>query len=168
MGANSSVLTGRPKPVSGYRYSVAGKYLQGTVAFSKVDGLKDESEIVEYREGTDPNTIAKYPGLSSYDTLTLERGVSTDKSLVQWRQRVSTAAGGASGPQSTGAMPSFGSEDYTDDLTITVYDRGGAAVHTWRVLNAWPHLLEWDSLDAQSSDILLHRLVICHEGLLHE
>ena len=47
-----------------------------SIGLSKISGLKDSSEVIEYREGNEPAVKHKQPGLSSADNLTLERAIS--------------------------------------------------------------------------------------------
>jgi phage tail-like protein len=64
-----------------------------TVAgFSEVSGLTTDSNVMEYREGSDNNagvnTMRKLPGLTKYNNIVLKDGITTDNSIWQWRQTV--------------------------------------------------------------------------------
>ena len=60
-----------------------------TVAgFSEVTGLNQESNVIDYREGQEPITPRKLPGLNKFGNITLKRGISPDLSVYNWRKTV--------------------------------------------------------------------------------
>jgi len=152
-------IVGRARPTAGFKFSVECSFLSGVTSFSKVTGLEDESTVIEYREGQDPATMSKFPGLSTFPNLVLERGTTTDRSLIRWRERVIRI-------DKTGGNTVWGNEDYAADLQINMWDRGGKLVRLWVVHNAWPAKLSHGDLDASSSEILIMSLELAHEGLV--
>jgi phage tail-like protein len=57
--------------------------------FSEIGSLDTETEIIEYRNGTDRiNAVRKLPGLDKYANITLKRGFTADRTLWDWRQAV--------------------------------------------------------------------------------
>ena len=52
-----------------------------SAGFSECTGLDSESDVVEYREGSDDITVRKLPGLKKFSNVTLKRGVSTNTDL---------------------------------------------------------------------------------------
>jgi len=56
--------------------------------FTEVSGINMESDIVEYREGSDTATVRKLPGLRKYGNITLKRGYTTNSELWDWRKTV--------------------------------------------------------------------------------
>lgn len=54
----------------------------------KSAGLDSETEIVYYREGSEPNVVRKTAGLSKYSNIVLKRGVTKDSFLWDWRKQV--------------------------------------------------------------------------------
>jgi phage tail-like protein len=143
----------------GFKYKVEIPGFDAGIGFSKVSGLKEESEVVEYREGTDPITPHKFPGLVSYDNIVLERGLSSNDDLVTWRRQVLSAMRGANA--SAEGVPGA---DIRRPVTIRLYDRDGKEVKQWQVYEAWPAVLEYGDLDANSSDVVLHTMELAHEG----
>src|SRR4051812_44825108 len=63
---------------------------------SKVSGLKWTTEVVSHREGNDPSTARHSPGRTSFEAITLERGVTFDPAFEKWANLV-YAPGGAGG-----------------------------------------------------------------------
>jgi len=147
------------RPVSGYKFkvSVPGK-LPGVAGFSRVSGLESETEVVEYREGTDSLTNRKFRGLVTFPAVVLEKGVTSDsKALSNWYKDVSDATQLFKGKSHPG---------HRSDANIQLLDREDQVATTYKLKNAWPMKLQYDDLDAGSSDILVHRLELAHEGLI--
>jgi len=148
----------RNDPYRGYKFRVEIDGFE-SAGFSKVSGLKSATEITEYREGTDEATPHKLPGLTTYENITLERGVSIDKDFQTWRAQVKEARDGDGSSAEGVPTPEF-----RKDIAIQLYDKGGEKVKEWEIYDAWPAEDEIDDLDAASSDVLIGRLVLAHEG----
>ncbi len=145
----------RVDPYRGFRFRVldlSGAQLGG---FNTIDGLRDETEVVEYREGIDGVTARKLPGFTSSDNLVLERGLSVNDSLQRWREEVWAAK-----TDNTGRPDA----EFRRDLAIELLDQQGRIVKRWRVTEAWPAIYEVGTMDAQSSDVLIERIELANEG----
>ena len=123
-------LSGRQKdPLKRFKFRVE---IDGiTVAgFNKVSGLKDNTEVVEYREGTDPATPRKVSGLSNHDNIILDRGLSADVTeLAEWREEVMKYDGTDGGPP----------EEMRKNVRIQILSKDGKRVEkTYTLLHAWP------------------------------
>src|SRR5688572_20363683 len=57
--------------------------------FSEVTGLNAEANVIEYREGTDPLTMRKLPGLEKFANVVLKRGVTKNPELFNWHKTIS-------------------------------------------------------------------------------
>jgi len=143
------------RPVSGYKFSVTCNKLGGEVGFAKVSGLESETAVVEYREGGEALTVQKLRGLESHPVVVLEKGVSGPE-LIKWYKEVSN-------PDKSFMGESH--EKMTASIQITLKDREGGPKTTFKLMKAWPCKVTYDDLDATSSDVLVHRLEICHEGI---
>jgi phage tail-like protein len=119
--------------------------------FTEVSGLSSENEVVEYRDGNDPNVVRKLPGRLKYDNIVLKRGVTSDSSLWQWRRMVEV--GNIAEARTNGKL--------------TLLDRG-SPVASWRFVNAWPSKVSGPQLNDEGRDIAIDELVIAHEGLTRE
>lgn len=64
--------------------------IEGTsvAGFTEVSGINMETDVVEYREGSETATVRKLPGLRKYGNITLKRGFTTNEELWQWRKTV--------------------------------------------------------------------------------
>ena len=85
--AQFTVNPRRFDPYKNFKFRVKwdGRYVAGV---SKVSALKRTTEMVEHREGGDPSTSRKSPGRTSYEAITLERGVTHDIDFEQWANKV--------------------------------------------------------------------------------
>ena len=75
--AQFNVNPNRVDPYKNFKFRVKwdGRVVAGV---SKVSALKRTTEVVEYRAGGDPSTSRKSPGRTTYEPITLERGVTHD------------------------------------------------------------------------------------------
>jgi phage tail-like protein len=123
------------------------------IGFTEVSGLEAETEVIEYREGT--NKLfhkTKQPGLTKYSNITLKRGVfKGDFEFFQWWQK-------------TFAFQEV-SQKFRRDITIKLLDETHAPVIVWNLVNAWPCRVRWSSLNATENEVLMEELEITHEGL---
>ena len=134
-------------------------------SFQKVSGLKTSIEVVEYREGNMPDRMEKFSGMMTYDTITLERGVSYDDDFNKWMSSVCNVQGGGGDSVPSGGGADFGAESYRKDLTITLFNKQGIGVKEYKIKGAFPSEYEVGDLDATSNDVLINTLVLQHHGI---
>ena len=94
--------------------------------------------MVEHREGVDPSMWRKSPGLTKFDPITLERGVTHDRAFEQWANKVRNFGAGS------GAEVSL--KDSRKDITIDMFNEAGQLVLPYRVYRCWvrrPCRLGW-------------------------
>ena len=135
-------------------------------AFQKVSGLKTSIEVVEYREGNMLDRMEKFSGMMTYDTITLERGVSFDDDFRKWMASVcdATTGAGTTGVPNGGG-PDFGEGNYRKDVVINLHNKQGAIVKEYKIIGAFPSEYEIGDLDATSNDVLINTLVLQHHGI---
>ncbi|HEV3222111.1 MAG TPA: phage tail protein [Puia sp.] len=123
------------------------------IGFTEVSGLEAETEVIEYREGS--NILyhkTKQPGLTKYSNIILKRGVfKGDFEFFQWWQKTFFF-------QEVNAK-------YRRDISIKLLDETHAPIITWNLANAWPCRVKWGSLNATENEVLMEELEITHEGL---
>lgn len=122
------------------------------VGFSEASGLTMETEVIEYRDGANPEYgPLKMPGIPSYGNITLKRGVMpSDNEFFEWLN--------------TTALNTVERRD----LTISLLNEDHEPVMTWRVQNAFPVKVEGPELNATGNDVAIETLEIAHEGLTIE
>ena len=60
---------------------------------SKVGALKRTTEVVKHRDGGDNSTDHKSPGRTTYDAITVERGITHDPEFEAWANKVHPYSG---------------------------------------------------------------------------
>ena len=142
-------------PFRGYKYTVQIDPTFDTKGgFNSVTGLRAETEMVEYREGSDPGWTRKLPGMTSFDNLVFKKGISVDSTFEIWHSMVK---GGFEG----GEIPDGG---IRRTITISLKDRPAlSTVKQWIARECWPTIYEVDELQAQSSDVLIETLELVVE-----
>jgi len=144
----------RVDPFRGFRFRVQIPGFTES-GFTKVGGLNDETEEVEYREGDGPGRMRKLPGLTKYDPIKLEKGKAADNTFQRWRNQVSQAV-------RDGGLPDAA---FRKDVTIILLSHQNVPVKSWKIHDAWPSKLEHGDMDASSSDVMIETLTLVHEGL---
>ena len=117
--------------------------------FMTVSGLEEETEVREYREGTDQTSVRKLAGLNSFSPIVLEMGSTFDTSLWDWRQKVRRE----------------GAQGNRKSISIIQQNEAQEEVKRWQVFDAWPSKFTAPELDASSSDNAVESVEIQHEGL---
>lgn len=141
-------------PAVAFRFEVQAR--GANLGFSKVGGLKDETDVIEYREGADEAVIRKIPGLRKFEPIVCERGMTSQgRELIKWRDDV-IACKGPDG------------EGFRSTLTVTVKNCDGTAARVVKVGKAWPSLLEISDLDAKSSEVNIEMVQFQHEGVTEQ
>lgn len=154
--AKFTVNPHRFDPYKNFKFRVKwdGKYVAG---ISKVGALKRTTEVVEYREGGDPNSLRKSPGLSKFDAITLERGVTHDTEFEKWANKVWNFK---SGP---GAEVSL--KDFRKDIIIEMYNEAGQLAIAYKVYRCWVSEFQTlPDLDANANSVAIESIKLENEG----
>jgi len=116
-------------------------------SFASLDGPGLSIEILEFREGGDPNAIPrKLPGRTTFANLTLKRGYVNQSFFESWIQQVREAA------------PNF-----RKNLSLVILDRRGVETARYDLFNCWPASWKLSSLDGKGNDVLVEEVVIAVE-----
>lgn len=120
-----------------------------TAGFSLCDLPASTSPVIEYREGNDPPTARKLPGLNEFGPLVLEKGVTDASSeLFEWRHLVEEGR----------------QREAKRAVAVVLLDGEGNAGVRWEFVNAWPSAYEAPHLSATGNEVAIERLVVDHEG----
>ncbi len=119
------------------------------IGFAEVTGLTIDVEVIEYREGSDKEyTPRKLPGRTTYDDVTLKRGIMAgDGEFFEW---ISTA---------------IAHQVERRDVVVSLLDAEHNPMMTWKLRNAFPSKLEGPGLNAAGGAVAIETLVLTHEGL---
>lgn len=154
--AQFTVNPTRFDPYKNFKFRVwwDGRYVAGV---SKVSALRRTTEMVEHREGGDPSTSRKSPGRTSYEAITVERGVTHDTEFEKWANKVWNFGSGA------GAEVSLA--DFRKDIIIDFFNEAGQKAISYRVFRCW--VSEYQALpelDANANAIAIQTLKLENEG----
>lgn len=149
--------TNRYDPYKAFKFEVtiSGNMVFAKAGFQKVSGLKMSTDVTEYREGGDNNTVSKIPGLTKFDPITLERGMSEDTDMWNWAIKLFNLDG------DTGVAES---PSYRANMEIALKDRNGKVVRKWQVPNCWVSKYETGDFDAMSNNVMIEKIEVVHEG----
>nr|WP_274387838.1 phage tail protein [Salsipaludibacter albus] len=156
MMAQFTVNAERFDPYKNFKFRVRwdGRYVAGV---SKVGALKRTTEPVEHREGGDPSTSRKSPGRTSYEAITLERGVTHDTEFESWANKVWNFGSGL------GAEVSL--KDFRKDIVIELYNEAGQVALAWKVYRCWVSEFQaLPELDANANAVAIQMLKLENEG----
>lgn len=137
----------RDDPYTGFNFLVEIDGIT-VAAFKQVGGLGSETEVIEYRTGSDKtNTVRKLPGLTKYANIVLKRGVTQDAQLWNWRKTVEQ-----------------GAVDRRNGSIVLLDDERKPIVR-WHFSNGW--ICKWvgPELNAEANDVAIETVEIAHEGL---
>jgi len=137
-----------------FRLKWDGKFVAGV---SKVSGLKRSTEVIEHREGGDPSTSRKSPGLTQFAPIILERGLTQDHEFEAWANKVWQFGAG------------LGSEvalaDFRKDIVLEFYNEAGQKVLAYNIFRCWPSEYEaLPDLDANANAVAIEHLKLENEG----
>jgi phage tail-like protein len=148
------VNASRVDPYKNFKFRVLldGKPVLGV---SKVSALKRTTEVVKHRSGGQNSYDHKSPGRSSYEGVTLERGITHDVAFEQWANGVSSYAGDS-------AMDLAG---YKKDLTLEVLNEKSQVALRYFLYRCWvSEFVAVPDLDANANAVAIEHIKIELEG----
>ena len=146
----------RHDPYKNFKFRVRwdNRYVAGV---DHVTALRRTTEVVEHREGGDPNTSRRSPGRTHYDAITLRRGVTHDTAFEDWANAIWKLG---AGPGQEAALAAF-----RKDIYIEVLNEAGQLVIAYKVYRCW--ISEYQAiaaLDAGDTATLIQSITLEHEG----
>lgn len=148
----------RIDPYKNFKFRVLwdGKPVLGV---SKVSSLKRTTEVVKHRSGGQNSYDHKSPGRSSYEGVTLERGITHDLEFEKWANAVSTYAGDS-------AMDLAG---YKKDLTLEVLNEKSQVAIRYFLFRCWvSEFVALPDLDANANAVAIEHIKIELEGWVRD
>jgi phage tail-like protein len=134
-----------------FRVKWDGVYVAG---LSKMSALKRSTAPVTHRVGGDPSHDRKSPGLTTYDAVTLERGVTHDVAFEAWANKVSNLE-----------QPGISLPDFRKDLIVDVFNEAGQKVISYHLFRCWVSEYQaLPALDASSAAVAISTLKLEVEG----
>ncbi len=154
--AQFEVNTHRFDPYKNFKFRVKwdGRYVAG---LSKMTALKRTTKMIEHREAGDHSTNRKSPGRTSYDAITLSRGVTHDLEFEKWANKVWNYG------NSPGSEVSL--KDFRKDISIEVLNEAGQKAIEYKVYRCW--VSEYQALpemDSNADAIAIQTIKLENEG----
>jgi phage tail-like protein len=115
--------------------------------FRECSGLDTAQDPIEYREGTDPLTPRKLPGMNKYSNISLKWGMTDDAELWDWRQKA------------------IDGKVERKNGSIVLMDDAGEEKWRWNFFEGWPTKWTGPSFNATGTEVAIEALEIAHEGL---
>jgi phage tail-like protein len=146
----------RLDPYKNFKFRVKwdGKYVAGV---SKISALKRTTEVIEHREGGDPSATRKSIGLTAFEPIVLERGLTYDHAFEDWANLVWKLGAGLGGES---ALANF-----RKDIMIEVYNEAGQLIFAYKVYRCW--ISEYQALpdlDANANAVAIEHIKLENEG----
>lgn len=135
-----------PDPYAGYNFYVEWNGIIHA-GFQECTGLDSTQQAGEYREGTDPLTMRKIPGLVSYSNITLRRGITNNDELWKWRQSI--MSGNAE----------------RREISVVLLDDQAQEKIRWNLTHCWPTGWTAPDFNATSDEVAIESLELAHEGV---
>ncbi len=148
----------RIDPYKNFKFRVLwdGKAVLGV---SKVSSLKRTTEVVKHRSGGQNSYDHKSPGRSTYEGVTLERGITHDLEFEKWANAVSSYAGDS-------AMDLAG---YKKDLTLEVLNEKSQVAIRYFLFRCWvSEFVTLPDLDANANAVAIEHIKIELEGWVRD
>lgn len=120
--------------------------------FIKVSGLNSENEVIEEKRIADGNkeVVFKQPGRLKWGEITLERGITDNMDLWNWRKTV--VEGGVATARTNGS------------LILNTMD--GTPAAQWDFVNAWPSKVEGPSFKTDDNNIGIETVTLVYESFI--
>ncbi len=116
--------------------------------FNECAFADSSTEVVEYREGTDPTHPRKLSGQTKYGNVTLKWGITDSTELWDWYQNV----------------VQLGALGNRKNISITLVDEAGADKSRWELVEAWPTKYDPTDFNAKGNDVAIESLEIVTES----
>ena len=116
--------------------------------FMECSGLKTSTQVFELEEGGVNHRVHKLPGQSRWENVTLRYGVTSDTSLLNWRNEL--------------LEDGFQSRR---NGAIIIKNNAMEEVRRYSFVNAWPVAYEGPSFAAGGSELAVEMIEIAHHGL---
>ncbi len=144
----------RIDPYKNYKFRIVMDN-RPVLGVSKASSLKRTTEVVKHREGGENSTDHKSPGRTSYEGITLERGITHDREFESWANLVHPYAGDAG----------MDLVNYKKDLTLEVMNEKGQVAFRYFLYRCWvSEFTAMPDLDANANAVAIENIKIELEG----
>lgn len=155
--AQFSVNPNRFDPYKQFKFRVKwdGRYVAGV---SSMSALSRITEVVEHRDGSEPNTVRQSPGRTFFEPIVLERGRTHDTAFEAWANKVWRFGSGLGNETSL--------KDFRKDVIIELLNEAGQVALSFKVYRCWPsEYVALSDLDANDeAGVAFESITLQNEG----
>src|SRR5262245_15343000 len=137
----------RNDPYSAFNFLVTIDGVVSQAGFSEVSGLSMETDVIEYRTGSEDTTVRKLPGLKKFANIVLKRGVTPDTKLWEWRKQV------------------LDGKTQRQSGSITLLDEARKPAVEWAFREAWPRKLDGPTFNGKTNEVAIETLELAVESV---
>lgn len=144
----------RVDPYKNFKFRVVwdGKPVMG---ISKVSTLKRTTEVVKHRAGGDNSTDHKSPGRTSFEAITMDRGITHDLEFEKWANMVHPYGGDAG----------MDLANYKKDITLEVMNEKSQVAFRYFIYKCWvSEFVAMPDLDANANAVAIEHIKLENEG----
>lgn len=143
-----------PYENSKFRVKWDGKYVP---AITRVSPLVRSTQIIAHRESGGSSNVHLQPGENAFQAITLERGLTQDRTFEQWANMIWNIRAGLGSEQDLKNM--------RKDIRIELMNEAGQLVLAWNVFRCWPSEYQAVSeLSSGAASDAVERIVLQNEG----
>lgn len=136
----------RNDPLASFNFIVKIENME--LGFSEIGGLTTETNIIEYREGSEEPHMRKLTGQAKWGNLNFKRGFTPNgRDLYNWRKSV------------------LDGKTQRKGGTITLLDEGRKPALVWEFREAWPSKWNGPAMNAKNNDVAIEEMELAIEGL---
>ena len=137
-----------------FRVSWDGRPVAGV---SYVSALRRTTEALEHRDGAEPSSPRRSPGVTRFAPITLRRGVTHDNEFERWANKVWNREGGLGNEVSL--------RDFRKDIVLDVFNEAGQRVLSYFVYRCWvSEYVALPDLDADGNAFAFQSIRLENEG----
>jgi len=149
-----TVNTDRFDPYLNFKFKVMfdGQYVAG---LNKCSALKRTTEVTAWYEAGDQASPRQIPGKTKYEPITLEAGITFDRTFEAWANAVNNYQGEAA----------MSLKNFRKDISIDVFNLQGTLILRYHVFNCW--VSEYQALPELAADgnaVMIATIKLENEG----
>lgn len=155
MPTGFNVNAHRYDPYKNFKFRVKNEDNVTVLGVSKVTPLRRTTEVVKHRSGGENSHDHKSPGRTTYEGVTMERGITHDMEFTQWASRVHAWDGDSS----------MDLVNYKQDLTLELMNERGQTVKRYFLYDCWvSEFTAMPDLDSNANAVAIETLKLELEG----
>lgn len=151
-----SVNLARFSPYPNFRFLVYfGTSTTPVAAVQKVSGLKRKTDVISYKQGGDP-IERKSMGRTSYDPISLDRGLTHDTEFEQWANAAQVLDTGS---------PVQSLKDLRRNVRLVFHNEAGQPVQAYIIYRCWvSEYTALPDLDGGGNSVAIEHIKLENEG----